>query len=35
MLQWRPRLVGLMAILVVIAVVAGGYIDTLLDGLTW
>ena len=35
MLQWRPRLVVLVAILVVIAVAAAGYIDTLVDGLTW
>jgi hypothetical protein len=35
MLQWRPRLVVLVAILVVIAVVAAGYIDSLVDGLTW
>ena len=35
MLQWRPRLVVLMTILVVIAVIAAGYIDTLVDGLTW
>ena len=35
MLQWRPRLVVLLAILVVIAVVAAGYIDFLVDGLTW
>jgi hypothetical protein len=35
MLQWRPRLVVLLAILLVIAVVAAGYIDALVDGLTW
>jgi preprotein translocase subunit Sec61beta len=35
MLQWRPRLVVLVAILVVIAVTAAGYIDFLIDGLTW
>jgi preprotein translocase subunit Sec61beta len=35
MLQWRPRLVVLVAILVVIAVVAAGYIENLVDGLTW
>ena len=35
MLQWRPRIALLLAILVVIAVVAGESIDFLLDGLTW
>ena len=34
-MQWRPRLVALVAILVVIAVAAAGYIDFLIDGLTW
>jgi ABC-type cobalamin transport system permease subunit len=35
MLQWRPRLVVLAAVLVGIAVAAAGYIDCLIDGLTW
>ncbi len=34
MLQWRPRLIVLMTILVVIAVAASGYLEDLF-GLTW
>jgi hypothetical protein len=34
MLQWRPRLIILMTILVVIAVAASGYLEDLF-GLTW
>jgi hypothetical protein len=34
MLQWRPRLIVLMTILVVIAVAASGYLEDVF-GLTW
>ena len=35
MLQWRPRLVVLLAILVVLAIAATAYVDVVIDGLTW
>ena len=35
MLQWRPRLVLLLAILVAIAIVAAEAVQFLIDGLTW
>ena len=35
MLQWHPRLVAVVAILVVVAAALGGYIESVLDGMTW
>ena len=35
MLQWRPRLVVLVAVIIAIAVTAAEFIDVVVDGLTW
>lgn len=35
MLQWNPKLVLVMAVIVVVAGALGGFIESLVNGLTW
>ena len=35
MLQWHPKLVALVVAIVVLGAAAGGWIESLANGLTW
>jgi hypothetical protein len=35
MLQWHPKLVALLAAIVLVAATAGGVVESFVNGLTW